>query len=56
MGWVNATEIQRMYKKFKQMNIQKGEEMKIDIWPFWHIFGIDLWFNCVDPKLEKCLK
>jgi len=47
MGWVNATEIQRMYEAFKQMNIRKDEEIEIDLWPFWHIFGIDLWFNRV---------
>jgi asparagine synthase (glutamine-hydrolysing) len=46
-GWVNATEIQRMYKEFKQVDIQKGEDIKIDLWPFWHVFGIDIWFNRV---------
>ena len=52
-GWVNATEIQRMYKKFKQMNIQKDEEIKTDLWPFWHVFGVELWFNGVFPKTLK---
>ncbi|MFH1935732.1 MAG: asparagine synthetase B family protein [Pseudomonadota bacterium] len=50
MGWVKATEIQRMYKEFKQMSIRKDEEIKIELWPFWHIFGIELWFNCVYPN------
>ena len=49
-GWVNATKIQRMYKQFKQVNIPKDEEIKIDLWPFWHIFGIDIWFNRVYKK------
>jgi len=46
-GWVDATKIKRMYKQFKQLNIPEDRAINTDLWSFWHVFGIELWFNRV---------
>ena len=46
-GWVDEKEIKSMYKKLDQPGTKNHEELSKNVWPLWHVFGIELWFNRV---------
>ncbi len=47
MGWVNAKVLGEQYEKLLAESKKANDEMTVDVWPFWHTFGIELWFNRV---------
>ena len=46
-GWVDEKEIKSMYRKLDQAESQTDDESYDYVWPLWHVFGIELWFNAV---------
>ena len=47
MGWVDGNEIRRMYPRLHELDREYDNQFHRNIWSFWHVFGIELWFNTV---------
>ena len=46
-GWVNQNAIRSIYEEMSQPGIENHQEVYENVWPLWHVFGIELWFNHV---------
>jgi asparagine synthase (glutamine-hydrolysing) len=44
-GWVDEREIKFMYRRLDQPDTKNDEDFYDNVWPLWHVFGIELWFN-----------
>jgi len=55
MGWVDEKKILLMYRQIDRSDLQAGGESYEHVWPLWHIFGIELWFNTVFTRKEISL-
>lgn len=47
MGWVDGDEIRCMYPRLDELDKEYDEEFHRNIMSFWHVFGIELWYNHV---------
>ncbi|MBW1895562.1 MAG: asparagine synthase (glutamine-hydrolyzing) [Deltaproteobacteria bacterium] len=55
MGWVDEKEIRLMYRQMNRPDVQTEGGSYMHVWPLWHIFGIELWFNTVFNRKEVSL-
>ena len=44
-GWVDTTEVAKMYREFRAQANRQPVQTHPDLWPLWKILGIEIWYQ-----------
>lgn len=44
-GWVETTEVAKMYRRFRAQANRQPVQTLPDLWPLWKILGIEIWYQ-----------